>query len=296
MDIIKYTIVDAFTSSPFRGNPAAVVILEAPTVLSDTLALNIAAEFNLSETAFVTPKPLNDADTNSRSYGLRWFTPASEVPLCGHATLASARVLFAEPRLAPTNVTTLKFETLSGVLTAQKVKGGGDIELEFPASTLTAIGPDAFAEVAEVVCEAAGGSVSIRDVQGAGFFLLVHVDEGFDLEHASVNASPFLKLASYKAIILTSSRPSSLAPQAKFISRIFAPAVGLPEDPVTGSAHCVLAPYWAKVLNVPSGHAITARQASSRGGDLEVVWDEANARVKMRGNAIVVARGEMYIN
>lgn len=192
-DIIKYTIVDAFTSSPFSGNPAAVVILGPSAVLSDSLALKIAAEFNLAETAFLVPKKPGDTEEDSRTYGLRWFTPQAEVPLCGHATLASARVLFAEPTLTPANVTTLKFETLSGVLTAEKVEGGGQIELEFPAATLKEVGPDAFAEVSAVVSEAAGGSVSIRNVRDAGFYLLVHVDEGLDLENTPVNAVPFVR-------------------------------------------------------------------------------------------------------
>lgn len=103
------------------------------------------------------------------------------------------------------------------------------------------------------------------------------------------------KLTGCKAVILTSSRPSALAPGAKFISRVFAPAVGIAEDPVTGSAHCVLAPYWSRVMNITVGDPFVARQASPRGGDLELVWDMARERVKLRGNAVVVARGEMYV-
>jgi len=294
MDILKYTIVDAFTSSPFSGNPAAVVILPPSTILPDSSALKIAAEFNLATTAFLVPKDV-EKSSSTRRYGLRWFTPITEIQLCGHATLASARVLFANSESTPLHVTTLEFETLSGILTAQKVEGGGQIELNFPEATLKAVGPDMFAEVAAIVSEAAGGSVSIRDVQqqDTGWFLLVHVDETLDLESTPIDASPFLKLPGVKEVILTSSRPTALAPQAQFISRVFCPAVGIAEDPVTGSAHCVLAPYWSKILSIPPGNTMVARQASSRGGDLEIAV--AEGRVKIRGNVVVVARGEMYV-
>ncbi|KAG8876407.1 hypothetical protein FRB97_004181 [Tulasnella sp. 331] len=294
LDILKYTIVDAFASSPFSGNPAAVIILEPSTVLSDSLAQKIAAELNLPATAFLRPKSL-EGTQNSRTYRLQWFTPQTEIPLCGHGTLASARVLFANATITPMNVNTLKFETLSGTLTAEKVEGGGQIELEFPATTSKDVGPDVFATAAAIVSEATGGSVSVRDVQDAGSYLLVHVEESLDLENISVNASPFSKLTAFKGIILTSNRPSALAPNAKFISRCFGAALGTAEDPVTGSSHCVLAPYWSKVLNIPPGDLILARQVSPRGGDLELVWDKAGGRVKIRGNAVVVARGEMYV-
>ncbi|KAG8952937.1 hypothetical protein FRC04_003388 [Tulasnella sp. 424] len=290
---LLYTIVDAFTSTPFSGNPASVIILPSShhSLPSESL-LRIAAEFNLSETAFLIPQ--TSASPSTLRYGLRWFTPTVEVPLCGHATLASARVIFSTPE--GQQVDKLEFETLSGTLIASKVPGGsGGIELDFPASALDELASaDELAQVSEVVSGAAGGGVSVRGVRKAGFFLLVEVDPGFDLEGAAVDANQFLKFP-FDAIILTSSRPSSFRPNARFISRVFGPRSGIAEDPVTGAAHCVLAPYWSQVLDIPSGAVIEARQASKRGGDLDLIWEKENGRVRIQGNAVVTMRGELYL-
>ncbi|KIO15510.1 glycoside hydrolase family 43 protein, partial [Tulasnella calospora MUT 4182] len=153
---------------------------------------------------------------------------------------------------------------------------------------------DELAQVSEVVSAAAGGGVSIRAVRNAGFFLLVEVDPGFDLEGAMVDANPFSKLP-FGAIILTSSRPTSFRPSARFISRMFAPQSGVAEDPVCGSAHCALAPYWSQVLNIPPGEVIEVRQASKRGGDLDLIWEKESGRVRIQGSAVVTMRGELYL-
>lgn len=203
MSTLQYTIEDAFTSTPFRGNPAAVVVLPPSTIITDLLAQSIAAEFNLSETAFVAPRAADGAQ-HSRTFRLRWFTPKNEVPLCGHATLATARVLFADFTLAPEgSVTTLRFETLSGTLEAQKVSGTTYIQLEFPAYTLTSVDVEELEKVARTVNEAVGGSVDVIDVLKAGRFLLVRLDAAFDLENASVNPWPFVS----KPSIITCSPP-----------------------------------------------------------------------------------------
>lgn len=202
---LHYTIVDAFTSTPFGGNPAAVIVLPPSSTLPDSLTQQIASEFNLSETAFLVPKTTHSTvDGSSRTYGLRWFTPSVEVPLCGHATLASARVLFSDPSLTPESVTTLKFETLSGVLTAKKVEGGRKIELELPTIVGAAVTGDHAARVAEAVSEAVGGSVGIRGVQkeDAQAILLVQVDPAFDLEGAKVDATPFVRVSSFRTFLL----------------------------------------------------------------------------------------------
>ncbi|KAG8992622.1 hypothetical protein FRB93_002354 [Tulasnella sp. JGI-2019a] len=303
MTTLKYTIVDAFTSSPFSGNPAAVVILPTSTTLPDSLAQNIATEFNLSETAFVIPKEpgSNDKDgigtAHSQTYALRWFTPRNEVPLCGHATLATARVLFADRSLVPESATSLRFESLSGVLTADRVPGTRMIELDFPAAKLVGVDSEEKEKVARIVNEAVGEtSLNILDVQKAGRYMVVRLGVGFDLENATVNAEPFAIFAATgtRGTILTSERSSRLAPAARFISRMFAPVSGVPEDPVTGAAHCLLVPYWSKILGIPTGEAFAARQASPRGGNLSLVWDEDKGRVKLQGDAVVVAQGEMY--
>ncbi|KAG9013833.1 hypothetical protein FRB90_005690 [Tulasnella sp. 427] len=289
---LLYTIVDAFTSTSFSGNPASVIILPpAHHSLPSSTLLQIAGEFNLSETAFLIPIPPTEqqASTTLR-YGLRWFTPAIEVSLCGHATLASARVIFSTPegQLADR----LEFDTLSGTLVAKKVVDA--IELDFPESKLEDPTPDELAKVSEVVSKAAQGGVSVRGVKKAGFFLLVEVDPGFDLEGAVVDADPFRQLP-YKAVILTSTRATSFRSNTRFISRVFGPNAGVEEDPVTGSAHCVLAPYWSQVLNIQPGTLIETRQASKRGGDLDLIWDQKTKRVRIQGNAVVTMRGELYL-
>ncbi|KAG9000347.1 hypothetical protein FRB94_011977 [Tulasnella sp. JGI-2019a] len=297
MDTLKYVVVDAFTTIPLTGNPAAVIVLPPATNLPDALALKIAAEFNLSETAFLLSKSKEGEteDSETITYGLRWFTPTTEIVLCGHGTLASAKVLFEEPGLIPERVTTLRFETLSGILTAKKVSGG-QIELEFPVADFVAVGPGIKARVIEAVTEALGSPVAIHDIHKGGIFLMIRLEESFNLEGAVVNASPFLKLTDQcLGVILTSQHPSAIAPHAKFVSRAFGPALGSNEDPVCGSAHCLLAPYWSQLLMIPPGEVIPARQVSPRGGDLDIIWEKAKGTVKIRGRAVFTARGEMYI-
>lgn len=142
---LSYTVVDAFTSRPFKGNPASVIILSEGVTLPDDTLQGIAMEFNLSETAFITPSQgPDDHESDTRTFGLRWFTPEHEVALCGHATLASAKVLFSTPLLVPSNVSLLRFNTISGVLTAAKITSpdGSEpkIELDFPSGELHSSG------------------------------------------------------------------------------------------------------------------------------------------------------------
>ncbi|KAG9049044.1 hypothetical protein FS837_011424 [Tulasnella sp. UAMH 9824] len=290
---LLYTVVDAFTSKPFSGNPASVIVLPpAHHSLPTESLFQIAAEFNLSETAFLVPQP--STSTGTLRYSLRWFTPTVEVPLCGHGTLASARVIFSTPE--GQQVDRLEFETLSGTLVAKKVPGGsGKIELDFPASVLEELtSPDELAQASEVVSAAAGGGVSVRVVRKAGRYLLVEVDPDFDLEGAVMDINAFAKLP-FDGAIVTSSRPTLFRPGARFISRVFGAGIGVGEDPVTGSAHCVLAPYWSQVLDIPPGVVIEARQVSKRGGDLDLIWEKESGRVRIQGSAVVTMRGELYL-
>ncbi|KAG8952940.1 hypothetical protein FRC04_003391 [Tulasnella sp. 424] len=287
---LQYTIVDAFTSTPFSGHQASVIILPPSHHSLPTESLHqIADEFNLGATAFLIPQASTSPST--LRYGLRWFAFAIEMQLCGHGTLASARVIFST--LEGQQVDKLEFETRRGTLGARKVPGGsGKIELDFPVTALEVLdSAGELAQVSEAVSAAAGGGVSVRGVRKAGLFLLVEVDPGFDLEGAVVDASQFLKL-SHGMIILTSSRPSSFRPNARFMSRVF---VGIEEDSACGSAHCALAPYWSQVLDIPPGEVIEVRQASKRGGDLDLIWEKENGRVRIQGSAVVTMRGELYL-
>lgn len=254
----KYFVVDAFTDRPFAGNPAAVVPLDRWP--DETWLRNVAAEMNLSETAFTVP--------TADGYHLRWLTPAVEVDLCGHATLAAAKVL------APDGGT-LAFETRSGRLTAEVMADG--ITLDFPLKPATPADPPPGL--------AAALGVTPVHVGRNQFDYLVEVAD----EAAVRAASPdFRKLAAVecRGVIVTA---RSDDPGYDFVSRFFAPAAGVDEDPVTGSAHCCLADHWGRRLGWA---AMVGYQASARGGvvRVEVVGD----RVMLGGRAVVVAEGVLY--
>jgi PhzF family phenazine biosynthesis protein len=258
--------IDAFSDRPYRGNPAAVCFLEEERDSEWMQA--VAAEMNLSETAFV--RPAGDA------FDLRWFTPAAEVDLCGHATLATAHALWSEARVADNDE--IRFRTRSGVLTA--TRHGDLIELDFPA---TAPGPETLA--AEDVT-AIGNALGVEpdSVARSVFDLLVVVGSENTVRSLQPDFPRLSELAS-RGVIVTS---LSDHPGFDFVSRFFAPAVGVDEDPVTGSAHCCLAPYWGERLGKAE---MKAFQASSRGGVVRV--RVSGERVLLGGNAVTVFKGEL---
>ena len=259
MNKIRFFQVDAFADTQFKGNPAAVCLLYDE--LSDETMLAIAAENNLSETAFIVKRP--------DGFGLRWFTPTIEVDLCGHATLASAHILWQEGVLAPGE--TASFYTKSGLLTA--VQSGDWIELDFPASF----------ESEKVMPEEALAALNVRAVNVA------FSETRFIVELASVSdvyqCNPDFKvLKDYEGVVITSRGDS--ASNYDFVSRTFAPAHGVDEDPVTGSSHCCLATYWSKRLNKTE---MFAYQASVRGGEVRV--KHKGNRVLFAGKAVTVIQG-----
>lgn len=256
--------VDAFTPEAFQGNPAAVCMLAQPA--DPAWMQKVAREMNLSETAFLWPI--------EGGFSLRWFTPAVEVDLCGHATLSSAHVLWEEgwiPRETPA-----RFHTRSGWLTAEWK--AGMIEMDFPAK------PEEASEPPPGLLEALG--VRARYVGHNRMDFLVEVDS----EEILRNLRPdfqLLRTLPNRAVAVTS-RASS--PGFDFVSRFFAPKVGVDEDPVTGSAHCMLGPYWSQKTGRTE---LLAYQASPRGGIIRV--RVAGERVHLGGEAITVLRGELAI-
>lgn len=268
MAIRMYT-VDAFTDRPFAGNPAAVCLLDDARVQPDAAWMQaVATEMNLSETAFIRRDP------GSEAFGLRWFTPVVEVPLCGHATLASAHVLFEEgilPEESPA-----EFDTLSGRLTARKTANG--IAMDFP---LQPVMPVAEADIPSALPEALG--VPLVQVTAENGRYVVELAD----EQTLRNLQPDLSLLStlQRGVVVTC---RSETPGYDFISRNFLPHRGIPEDPVTGAAHCSLAHYWRPKLGKDE---FTAYQASRRGGSLTVriVAD----RVLLTGQAVTVLRGTL---
>ncbi|PYJ99636.1 MAG: oxidoreductase [Verrucomicrobia bacterium] len=254
--------VDAFTDQPFAGNPAAVCLLPAPR--DEAWMQNVAREMNLSETAFL--------HRERADWRLRWFTPAVEVALCGHATLASAHILWETGQLSPGE--TARFQTKSGLLTA--ARNGSGIELNFPAKIA---GP---AEKPQGLAEALG--VKPLFVGRSAFDYLVEIDSATTVRAMKPNFARLGELP-VRGVIVTS---RSDRPEFDFVSRFFAPASGVNEDPVTGSAHCTLGPFWQGRLNKSE---FIAYQASARGGVVKV--RVADNRVFLAGNAVTVLRGEL---
>ncbi|HWQ56985.1 MAG TPA: PhzF family phenazine biosynthesis protein [Bryobacteraceae bacterium] len=254
--------VDAFTTRCFSGNPAAVCVLDKPA--EEAWMQNVAAEMNLSETAFLVPCP--------GGYSLRWFTPAVEVDLCGHATLAAAHVLWEEHRLAAGEQA--RFHTRSGLLLAEKE--GAWIELDFPATPAEPVpAPDGL--------ERALGTGVVYTGRSA-FDLLVELESPEILRNLKPDMAALAQLP-VRGVIVTS---RSDEPEHDFLSRFFAPASGIDEDPVTGSAHCALAPYWGAKLGKT---AMTAYQASKRGGIVRARLQ--NHRVILAGQAVTVLRADL---
>lgn len=259
--------VDAFADRVFAGNPAAVCpLIEYPP---DELLQSIAAENNLSETAFIVPVP------SPGRYRLRWFTPTMEVDLCGHATLAAAHVVFTRLRLDATQV---EFETRSGLLTV--TRDGERLTMDFPSV------PSSPGEVPADVLSALGepnphDTHVVPSVHGADYFMLIYRDRT-EVEALRPNFS-----ALDANVIVTAPGDGAI----DFVSRFFGPASGVNEDPVTGSAHCTLAPYWAARLDKSK---LVARQVSRRGGTVECELQDD--RVLLRGRCADYLEGTISVD
>ena len=264
MDVQPITVVDAFTSVPFAGNPAAVCVLKQAE--SAEWMQSVAKEMNLSETAFLVSEGEN-------VYRLRWFTPKVEVKLCGHATLASAHVLWGEGQAS---AGPLHFETLSGRLTAEQ-KEEGWIALNFPSKSVT-----------KSVCPP-----ELRQGLGAEPAFVAKCDSGFLVEVANkkvlLGIQPdfgLLVQSGCGRVIVTCQAEAS--DEYDFFSRFFAPDAGINEDPVTGSAHCVLAPYWTQKLGK---NELRAFQCSERGGELRLLVQ--GDRTVLGGRAVTMLKGHL---
>ncbi len=258
---LPYYEVSAFATNPFGGNPAGVCPLDA--WLPDSVLQGIAANNNLAETAFTVPR--------GDDFELRWFTPTIEMDLCGHATLAAAFVLFNERGLRANEV---RFHSRSGLLTVTRTNDL--LTLDFPSrpATVSAM-PEALIR---------GLSAKPREVLKARDYLAVFANEA---EVRALNPD-FAVLKTLDCLGIIATAPGS---DCDFVSRFFAPGAGVDEDPVTGSAHCTLIPYWAERLGKTK---LLARQVSKRGGEL--VCELASGRVQISGRAILYSRGEILLS
>jgi PhzF family phenazine biosynthesis protein len=275
--VIPIYQVDAFTNKAFGGNSAAVCLLDEP--LKESTMQAIAAEMNLSETAFLHSmegKPIEE----SNEFSLRWFTPEVEVPLCGHATLATAAVLFQDLGIGEDKV---EFETKSGRLMAELHEKG--ILLDFPLRKSETHEPKIELLEAMGIDEYKCAAIS-RDTR----YILVHLENEELVRGLCPNFEDMKKVdirEDVMGVIVTSQGK----PPYDFVSRFFGPWVGVNEDPVTGSAHTMLAPYWSKILDKKE---MVAFQASKRGGVL-TVRVSSDERVEIIGNAVIVLKGNIFI-
>ncbi|KAK1372968.1 putative PhzC/PhzF-type epimerase [Heracleum sosnowskyi] len=289
--LVKYCVVDAFTESAFKGNPAAVCLLEEE---KDDLWLQaVATEFNISQTCFLT-RIASDSVSANPQFGLRWFTPVAEVKLCGHGTLATSHFLF-NSGLVDANV--IEFLTLSGILTAKRVPDpkisaplengnechGFSVELTFPALPLSDYDcPE------NLMNSPSLSSVSTLEIKKTPYDdLFIVLPSGKAVSEYQPQFDEIQKLPG-RGLIIT-----GLAPAASgfdFYSRFFCPKLGIKEDPVCGSAHCALAPYWCQKLG---NTELVAYQASPRGGIINLHVDEKNQRVLLRGKSVTVMEGSL---
>ncbi|XVF32609.1 hypothetical protein REPUB_Repub17cG0097100 [Reevesia pubescens] len=292
---VKYYVVDAFTDSAFKGNPAAVCLLEEER--DEKWLQAVAAEFNISETCYLTR--ITDSVSPNPRFRLRWFTPVAEVKLCGHATLASAHTLFSTG-LVNSNI--IEFDTLSGILTAKKfpddnptavskIQNGGVhecflIELNFPVVPLTEFNS---AEVS-AISKALNGApmIDIKRTTTADDIFVV-LPSGKSVIKMEPQFDDILKCPGRGLIVSGVAPPDS---KFDFISRFFCPKYGINEDPVCGSAHCALAPYWSQQLGKCD---LVAHAASPRGGILKIHLDEQSQRVLLRGKAVTVMEGSLLV-
>jgi PhzF family phenazine biosynthesis protein len=258
--------IDAFADAPFRGNPAAVCIL--PAARDEAWMTDIAREMNLSETAFLVRRP-------DGSFDLRWFTPAVEVALCGHATIASAHALWERGLIAPGEPA--RFHTKSGLLTATR-GADGLVDLDLPARPATPIpAPEGLAE--------ALGEPIVHVGKNAGQ-ILCEVSSEAAVRRMRPDLA-YVKTLPVRGVIVTA---RAEAGPFDFVSRYFAPAAGVPEDPVTGSAHCCLAPYWSARLGKAD---MFGYQASARGGIVRVRFRDD--RVILGGRAVTIFTAELHV-
>ncbi|GFR14170.1 phenazine biosynthesis-like domain-containing protein [Trichonephila clavata] len=291
--VLPLFIADAFTKRPFCGNPAAVCLLPSNYPIDNDTKQKIAAEMNLSETAF--PKVIKEGDTfqNGTRFVLQWFTPKCEVPLCGHATMATSAVLFSE---CVNESEVVEFETLSGILKVRKLPDNR-IEMDFPAYEHKSV----MGKCDELV-KAIAKDLPVQDVvfcSSAKMYLIQFNDNVTrkQFEEIKVNGSELLaaERGDVIGVIVTvkASGKDCTDEEGKsydFLSRFFAPWVGVVEDPVCGSSHCVLAPYWAKILNKTDFYG---RFCSSRGGDIHIQL--VDDRILLSGHAAVVVKGQLHI-
>jgi len=293
-----FRIDNAFTDRLGGGNPAAIVYLPSLMALPDETLQTIAANFNQPMTVFIAPleSDENTLDSSKNStisrFGIRWFTPKLEVPLCGHGTLAAAAAVFRDTYGGAEGPTAIRFEATSGkFLVARKVEEDR-VEIEIDSETSEALSVEEDVKLRAVLAKALGEDVPVRYTgRGAGHlgvYALIEIGT-LDLKNLKVNTDAFLESSFMVHVVVA---PSSV-PGVTFESRMFAPAAGVAEDPVCGTAHTLSTPYWMAAKNL-SG-VVFAKQVSAREGDLRILFDAEEGRIKLAGRVRTVSKGQLYV-
>ncbi|KAL0951680.1 hypothetical protein HGRIS_008359 [Hohenbuehelia grisea] len=292
---LPFFLASAFTTSPFGGNPAVTIFLkgELPTETMQKLATT----FNQPMVSYIT-EALPSSTEKVAAFGIRWFTPSHEVPLCGHATLVAAKVIL-QTGLVSKKVEVINLHTQNGVVVSA-IKGDGEwLEVQLPANIVEEVTPEDKARVSALVADAVGKpDVAVKNVlkggKGMEHGLLIELDEKENLGGIEVDPSKLLTTGWDVNVITTACTDGS----ALFVSRMFAPmhlkSIG-GEDHVCGSAHCMLTPYWSRKLQFAKGGEMKARQVSKRGGDIKVAWDEEREIIRLMGQVVIYTKGEVLL-
>ncbi|KAF8204449.1 hypothetical protein K438DRAFT_1580305 [Mycena galopus ATCC 62051] len=290
-----YLVVAAFSKGPFNGNPAAAVFIDDE--LEEDQLMKIAANFNQPMTSVIGPQ-IPTADKTVAAFTIRWFLPTfREVSICGHGTMVAARAIF-ERNLVADSVEVIEFHTkTAGVMRARKV-GKDGIQIRLPSTTVTEVSSEESPKIAAAVSKAFGRNVAIKymGVGGKGFenYVMIELDEQENLGKSKIDAAALLDTGYMTNVITTASSSG----EDLFVSRMFAPEVIQSpdyEDQVCGSAHCLTAPYWHNKSGLASDQEFSAKMVSSRGGDLNLFWDQKAAVLALTGETFVMASGEIYV-
>ncbi|KAJ7112857.1 hypothetical protein C8R43DRAFT_1099561 [Mycena crocata] len=286
-----FYLVAAFSKGPFQGNPAAIVFIDE-TLETDTLK-QIAVNLNQPITSVVGP-PIASEDPTIAAFGIRWFTASQrESALCGHGTMAAACAVFDRGLVAP-SVEVIEFHTrTAGVMRAHR-DGMGCIEIQLPDGAVADLPAEEKPKITAALSKAFGRDVAIKYLGvGIGTFqncLLVELEEHEKLGECKVDTRAFFLTGYDKNVITTDA--SSEGGDVQFVSRMFVPML---EDAVCGSAHCLLAPYWSRKKSLVPNREFKAKQVSSRGGNLSLVWDQGNGLLTLKGETFVMASGEIFV-
>ncbi|KAJ6481820.1 hypothetical protein C8R45DRAFT_1003162 [Mycena sanguinolenta] len=288
-----YLVVAAFSKGPSNGNPAAAVFIDDD--LDTGTLMKIAANLNQPITSIIG-KQMPSVDETVAAFTIRWFLPTcNEVPICGHGTMVAARAIF-ERGLVADSVKIIEFHTQSGQIMRARKFGKDAVEIRLPSATLTEISAEDNPKIVAAVSNAFSRNVAIKYMgfgsKGFESYLVVELDENENLGQSKINA---LLDTGYTTNVITTASSSG---EEVFVSRMFAPQVIPPpdfEDQVCGSAHCLTGPYWHNKNGLASDQPFKAKMVSSRGGDLNLFWDQAPAVMALTGETFVMASGEIYV-